>query len=1128
MGVCCQKNKKSEFTQYQHMEEDIWKSKAIFPDQYLKVLEQRYYALQPEYGLNLEKLSRLIPNIKSKHLLNRLLKYFNMKMEDQIDFNGICLLISKFLNAGQTGKIEILFQLYDLDNDQMLDSKEFNLFIQENDNLLDQSTRRNQNFTRSKFKTWAEGNLKLDKTMSFKIFLRPDQEKQMIEQLKDQIKNDKVYIISSKWWDNWKQYVNMATANPGQQIDDVTQKPQQEFIEISSQLWLARPGPIDNRDIAGEYEGELKLQAKQKCDFQEVGEDAWKELLSWYGITDKRLEFKRRGKFDKDGFKIEVHPTIIQAFETDANGIVQYKKWFKLKMSEDSTMHDVRRKLFQKFQIKTINGSEYLLYKMKINEDWELILDLDDNISSLNITSGTYFTLTKLKQKPKSKVGNWQLGQKSLIEDPSQRVEKMCLAQRFTEDLKYVILHIEGQSFFDDFQLEIKENHGAQFNSYIQGRSYNIKYPGLQNLGNTCYMNAALQCLINTKYFFNFLFNEGYKNKVKVNNSLVQHLSSLAKEMTQTAELSISPSVFQNALVRICPRFKMYEAQDADEFLDYLLTQISDELKGYDTQQDTVIETLFQGDYLTQKQCSSCQYEMNEPEKNKIFRLKIQEEAGVFKLRLLIFMKLKFIYDRDEQFVVNQKDLLKKTIILTKNDGSFTMRDLYEKINSILGLAQNEYEFARSYKKEFIKIFINIDENQELTKLGINQNKTLNLYQLGSIHQAEREFETISQMFNYPSQDFKLNDLINFLDPNNQWKQGKIVQVIQSNPIKYKILYRLQQQNNNQKQFEYIMDKQKIVKFREKIKHHTHEKVPLLHYYFNTFKKQYNLTLKPIILLLPIQSLSLLELKVYIYKQVSRFINITHFNVQSPFKSSNVSQQEICNFFSNPSFPYKIRVLDQNRKCLFCENIRPHNNITQSHCMGCEEDPILLNFDQFTKPSIILEWKEIKFAKILEKRKDELEERSLIHLRLQKCLEKSAEDTFITQECFSCRQNTQIRNNSYLNKPPIMLIINLQKYKSNGEQIERYIDFPLNSLDIKDCRRSKQPVLYDLYAVINNKRGRDITHYTAYVKKKDEWYEFDDSNVQKVREVQTKNAYLLFYTIQEIPEDSDISLLNFK
>lgn len=41
-------------------------------------------------------------------------------------------------------------------------------------------------------------------------------------------------------------------------------------------------------------------------------------------------------------------------------------------------MHDVRKKLFSKFQIKS-NGSEYLLWMMKINEDWELILDLDSD-----------------------------------------------------------------------------------------------------------------------------------------------------------------------------------------------------------------------------------------------------------------------------------------------------------------------------------------------------------------------------------------------------------------------------------------------------------------------------------------------------------------------------------------------------------------------------------------------------------------------------------------------------------------------------------------------------------------------------------------------------------------------------
>ena len=98
---------------------------------------------------------------------------------------------------------------------------------------------------------------------------------------------------------------------------------------------------------------------------------------------------------------------------------------------------------------------------------------------------------------------------------------------------------------------------------------------GLNNIGNTCYLNAALQMLLLNNDFCNLILN--YQNgKSKILNDISEFIKNYYENYSN--QTSISPEIIMNIVKNKYKIFNNNQQQDSYEFLCFFFQIINDEI----------------------------------------------------------------------------------------------------------------------------------------------------------------------------------------------------------------------------------------------------------------------------------------------------------------------------------------------------------------------------------------------------------------------------------------------------------------------------------------------------------------------------------------------------------------------
>ena len=638
---------------------------------------------------------------------------------------------------------------------------------------------------------------------------------------------------------------------------------------------------------------------------------------------------------------------------------------------------------------------------------------------------------------------------------------------------------------------------------------------GLVNIGNTCFMNSALQCLSNcyelTKYFLlNFYENDiNQENRLGTGGQVVTIYRKLLDDLWLGDDDYINPNYFKRIFAHFVHKFSGYAQQDSNEFLIYLLDKIHEdlntitvkpyiEMEGKKPEQtdeevskiwwekhlkreNSIIVDLFHGQFKSTISCNICHEVCVSFDSYMFISLpipsgKYEIEVKYFGYNINDFLVMK-IPITENTTVLNIIDIMKNRINIininkniknnppkrkkrNKNKNKI-IKKLYEQIN----LSKDKIEMVLlTNKKKIYKVFTNNDyifpyllQGYELVayeKDTSNQNNE-NIY----FYLSQYYYSYIFSLFYYPRiYFFDYPFAINFD------KTQKIFNIYKNIKEFLKELLPNNNPNNPNKKDEILnidFNFNKINKDNEKSCGFT--------LYLNTF--------------IPNTNSSLCS---YIFSFGN---SINHPLLEKYSSTENYS------------------------------NIKRQLNLDELHLRLTLDVDILFNLDKARLP---------KLKNYLYNKKLSLNVGKDINL--YDCLNLFNSEEILDGDnewyCNKCKKHVDAVKKMDVYKSPYYLIFQLKRFKQDNEGTSifnifnsskntTFIDFPVTNLDLSNyiLSENNQGGIYDLIGVINHYGGESFGHYTAYCLNGKKWMEYNDEYVAEIKKgnIITNAAYVLFY-----------------
>lgn len=886
----------------------------------------------------------------------------------------------------------------------------------------------------------------------------PDEERQIVQDLKNQseldLKEGNLYfLISTRWYRSWERYV----CGDEPSIDNISfDSPHMNGV---SSKRAERPGPIDNSDIIqngnGSGEGddlEVRRNLEEGQDYVLVPQQVWEKLFCWYK-GGPALPRKMISEGIVNEKRVEVFPLCLKLIDSRDNSqtVIRlskkastrqlYEKVCKLRGIEQEKAH-IWDYFNKQRSTSPLDVSDQTLDDAMLQMDQDILLEVQvDNGISMD-SAGNDLALVPIEPSRSSL---------TIAGGPA-------LSNGHTTSYRFN--QYPGSSFGSTF-MDMDDGYDS-YNTAKKGEKGGLA--GLQNLGNTCFMNSALQCLVHTPDLAQYFLGD-YSDEINTENPLGMHgelalaFGDLLRKLWSSGRTAVAPRAFKGKLARFAPQFSGYNQHDSQELLAFLLDGLHEDLnrvkqkpyiemkdsggrpdeevanecwKNHKARNDSLIVDVFQGQYKSTLVCPVCSKVSITFDPFMYLTLPLPSTV-TRTMTVTVFyadgsgLPMPFTVTLMKHCCCKDLILALSTACCLKIDEGLLLAEVYN--HQIFRFFENPAELISSIKDDEHIVAYRFDRKQggkiKLEIVNRWQEKSASDYLKGS----ERK------LFGAP--------LVTYLEEEHL--SGADIDIAVS-----KLLSPLRRTYSSAKA-------------------HGGKENGFLPEVIDELSNSHN------------ESVETGELEDLCSRELSFQLSLTDERISSckPIQKDSI--------------------------------LKPGKNIK-----------VLLDWTdevhELYDPSYIKDLPVVhKTGFTVKKTRQEA-------ISLFSCLDAFLTEEPLGPDdmwyCPQCKEHRQATKKLDLWMLPDVLVFHLKRFSYSRylkNKLDTFVNFPILNLDLSKYMKSKdgESYVYDLFAISNHYGGLGGGHYTAYAKLIDEnrWYHFDDSHVSPVSEgdIKTSAAYVLFY-----------------
>ncbi|KAF8582776.1 cysteine proteinase [Ramaria rubella] len=990
------------------------------------------------------------------------------------------------------------------------------------------------------------------------------------------------YMVAARWLKDWQ----MACHGKGDK----------EGIREEARL-----GPVNNSQLV-DNEGNLKPDLTDGIDYELVPKPMWDLFVQWYGPAKQTLERKVNSRSGSQELFVECYVprfAIYRLRPGDDTTITGQGRPPTVQISLTARVCEFLDELNRLFSVTPSDvrywrvdiltgidvGFEYpvgLLLKSGAEPLDFSEADLNKTLSDILVSPSDEF-IVEVKEN-----GQWivdvehfsqDLGEQHEASPPSTPDRLAVLAEASITQTGNKEPLFKSGGFFGEMSNRLgipqpsstSNGKGGASSSTLQpaaniagrGKSaLSSRTPGtlgLGNLGNTCFMNSALQCLVHNEELTDYFLTELYREEMNRDNPLgmggaiAENFGSLLTRIWSSAAgpSSYTPREFKQQLQRFAPQFSGYQQHDSQELVAFLLDGLHEDLNrvlkkpyvenpdwegggdkelvmlakrswdGYISRNDSAIVDLFQGQYKSTLVCPECQ------------KVSITFDPFMY---LTLPLPIKKKWQHDIYFIPwdTEKPHLRIPVELDY-DASF------KELRRILGRwtesDPNNLMTLEIFQHRFYKF---LDDGLSVSDMGSHDHIVCFELPCKSYMSSKAHQLSTDDMLVLPVYCSSMKSTKSYSSQPDMIGHPFLVALTSKQASSLDSIYaavvdRLRRWTTNATSLykyagvDHISDPHVVPitnggqSFTSVTEIRENGEVIVTH--TPDIEEADIADEKPVELAEEdVDMVEVISTPIPIGPQADLFtLQMCHFASTKASMESGAYVKDTIPWTDRQKYPEQPLVIPGD--ILLCK----WDESMQTYFLNDNARWARPDFEEFVHSEYEAQRKQA------EKKHD---------LTIEDCLDEFTKEEQLGEDdpwyCPQCKKHQQATKNLQLWKVPDVLVVHLKRFSNSRimrDKLDAFIDFPLQGLDLESRvgeRRSakvladlgynvadlglgdvNEPLLYDLFAVDEHLGGLGGGHYRAYARNHfdGEWYHFDDSHVtrSKAEDAVNHNAYLLFY-----------------